>query len=131
MRAIVSIITAAAFLLHFAAGCCAHHAHAADSLAVVKTAAKACKHCHHHESPAESSPGNSDEPGQPCDEGECVFMTASKIVVARLACTSLLPLVANDAGDAHFPGLASAAIDSGGTLEPPVRLHLLKRVLLI
>jgi hypothetical protein len=52
-------------------------------------------------------------------------------VVARLACTSLLPLVANDAGDAHLPGLASAAIDSGGALEPPLRLHLLKRVLLI
>src|SRR6187401_1278380 len=112
MRTIVTLFTAAAFMLHFTLGCCAHHAHAAEG------AVCPCKiavhdhdghdhdghdhdghdhdghdhdgHDHESSEPCDQSPGDSDSPcpGHHCNDGHCVFMAAGKTVVAKAAFTA-------------------------------------------
>ena len=141
MRAIVTLITTAAFVLHFALGCCAHHAHAAEGM-VCPDHAKVAAHdqnCHDHDGndhdsqePCEQSSSDSECPAQHCGSPHCVFMAAGKTVVAKTAFTAVLPpFVAEPASFASLSPLAVAAIDTGGLIALPVRPHLFHRVLLI
>ena len=143
MRTIVTLITAAAFVLHFALGCCAHHAHAA--------AGAICSHhsnivvgdrcCHDHGGHSHDSPESSDQspagsdsecPRQHCNDGHCVFMAAGKTVVAKATFVAVLPLcIAEPVSVESISSLAAAAIDSGGLIALPVRTHLFNQVLLI
>lgn len=140
MRSLVSLITAAAFLLHFFLGCCAHHAHAAEGT-VCNNPAKVAAHGHDHDwgghessGPCNQSSGDSDSdcPGQHCNDGQCVFMTAGKTVVAKDTFTVALTLFVAEAAPLRLiSSLVAAAIDSGGLLALPVRTHLFNQVLLI
>lgn len=58
-------------------------------------------------------------------------MAAGKTVVAKSAFVAVLPeLVAEPASFASLSPLAAAAIDSGGLIGLPVRIHLFHQVLL-
>jgi len=141
MRTIVTLITAAAFMLHFTLGCCAHHAHAAEGTDCPHRAKPAVHDCHDDDGHDHESPGSGDQspcdsnpecPGQHCNDGQCVFMPAGTTVVAKAAFIAVLPLVLAepDLFAAHLPH-ATAAIDSGGLVALPVRTHLFNQVLLI
>jgi hypothetical protein len=143
MRFVVTLITAAAFVLHFTLGCCAHHAHAEEGTACCAHA-KVAVHdhdCHDHDGhshdspePSDQSPGHSDSecPRQHCNDGHCVFMAAGKTVVAKATFIAVLPLcIAEPASIESISPLAAAAIDSGGGIALPVRTHLFNQVLLI
>jgi len=137
MRTIVSLITAAAFLLHFTLGCCSHHAHAAEG--------SNCRHhengsdhrcCHHHghgdQAPAEEGPDESQPAKRSCSEGECVFMTAAKTVVAKTVFQAALPPCADEVAlRMRLSPAAIDAVDSGGPHTLPVRIHLFNQVFLI
>jgi hypothetical protein len=141
MRTILTLITAAAFMLHFTLGCCAHHAHAAGGVVCSDSSqAEAHDHeCHGHDGheshgSGDQSPGDSGPecPGQQCDDGQCVFMATGKTVVAKASLVTVLPLVLVEPGlfAADLPH-ATAAIDSGDLIALPVRTHLFNQVLLI
>ena len=138
MRQIVTLIAATAFTLHFLWGCCAHHVHANEGVACLNPAQDA-DHCHGgsgHESPDPRGqlPDESDSPcpGQHTSDCHCIFMAAGKTVVAKAGLTAALPLAIAEAsplGSAN--SLAAAALDSGGLIKLPVRIHLFHQVLLI
>lgn len=140
MRTIVTLITAAAFLLHFALGCCAHHAHAAEGSSCCHHTTVAVHECHGHEGhghqhdlpPSEESPDDSVPPKHECCESHCVFMAAGKTTIAKVAFLAHSPLfVAEPTSFVQLSPVAVAAIDSGGTTELPVRIHVLNQVFLI
>jgi len=138
MRLIVTLIAATAFMLHFLWGCCAHHVHADDGVASLNPA-QAADHCHSssgHEmpDPCGQVPDDSDSPcpGQHTSDCDCTFIAAGKTVVAKAGLTAALPLAIAEAsplGSAN--SLAAAALDSGGLIKLPVRIHLLHQVMLI
>ncbi len=134
MRTVVNLITAAAFLLHFALGCCAHHVHAAEEVNVHDCATH--DHSgHHHDQPAsdDESTDESHCPAEHCDDGHCVFALCGKTVLVKAMFIAVLP--AFDAVTGIEPALYSkaltAAIDSEGLIALPVRTHLLHQVFLI
>lgn len=138
MRSIVTLITAAAFLLHFALGCCAHHAHAAEGADCIHQMAGAAKKCQHHHGHSHDnsskSDGTSGEPGhtdEECAGGHCVFMGAGKTSVAKITLSALLPLFFDTTCLSQPVQLIEAAIDSGGPIALPVRIHLFNQVFLI
>lgn len=144
MRFVVTLITAAAFALHFTLGCCAHHAHADEGTACNDYSIVAVHshdghdhdgHSHDSPEPCDQSPGDSDSPcpGQHCNDGHCVFMAAGKTVVAKAVFMVVLPrCIAEPTSFESISSLATAAIDSGGGLIAlPVRTHLFNQVLLI
>jgi hypothetical protein len=144
MRTIVTLLTAAAFALHFTLGCCVHHAHGAEETVCLAHADHGDHHHgghdhdhdgHDHDSPSpcDQSPDDSDSgcPGQHCNDGHCVFMATGKTVVAKSAFIAALPLlVAEPVSFAVVSPQAVAAIDSGGLFAPPMRTHLFNQVLL-
>ena len=138
MHFVVTLITTAAFLLHFTLGCCAHHAHAAEGI-VCAGHAKVSDHAHDHEGhdhesqePCEQSPSSPDCPSKHCDDGHCVFLVDGKVVEVNDAVAVVLPLwAAEPASLGQISPLAAVAIDSGGVIAPPVRTHLFNQVLLI
>ena len=136
MRSLITLITAAAFLLHFTLGCCAHHAHAAEGAACSGHGIVADHdhegHDHDSQEPCEQSPGDRECPGEHCNDGHCVFMADGKTVEVQDSFNAVLPLfVAEPASNAPISGIAAAAIDSGGLIALPVRTHLLNQILLI
>ena len=82
MRSVVSLLSAAAILLHLVLGCCAHHAHATENgdCANHSLAKQTCSHHHHQDSQPENTdsgkPHNS--PHNDCHEGGCVFLNTTK-----------------------------------------------------
>lgn len=138
MRNIVTLISAAAFLLHFALGCCAHHAHATEGV-TVQTDDCCCQHGCNHSGSGGNSPerepqdtDDSDCPGHRCTDSQCVFMAAGKTVVAKDTFTAVLPVcVAERLSQSSNLRPAHGAIDLWGLIGPPVRTHLFNQVLLI
>ena len=143
MRTIVTLVAAIAFMLHFALGCCAHHAHAGEGhRSVAQNGAAKLAHCcshdgHHHDGPDQGDEpqeplSDSDCPEQHCEEGNCVFMSAGKTVLEKTSFVALLPLFAAESSvETVLSSLNVAAIDSGGNSGLPVRIHLFNQVLLI
>lgn len=140
MRSIVSLIAAAAFLLHVWLGCCAHHHHAAAAEAwhACHSAEEHARHAHHHHGaaqhehetpPGHDSPADPDRPHAHCEGDHCAITVAAKTVLAKQTCSAPLPLAADEQLTGSLASV-SAAIDSGGGILPPVRLHLFYQVLL-
>ena len=135
MHFLVTIVTAAAFVLHFTLGCCAHHAHAAVGT-VCLSHAKVSLHAHDHDGhdhqsqePCEQSPGC---PSEQCDDGHCVFAVGGKAVEVNDAVAVVSPVTpAELACLEQISPLAAVAIDSGGLIALPMRTHLFNQVLLI
>jgi hypothetical protein len=137
MRFAVNLITTATFLLHFALGCCAHHAHAADEASLLAcTAHDNHDHSgHRHDQPAshDESTDDSQCPSEHCDDGHCVFVLCGKTVLVKAIFIAVLPPL--DADLTSHTTLCSQtiakAIASAESIAPPLRAHLLNQVLLI
>jgi hypothetical protein len=133
MRSIVTLATAAAVVLHALLGCCAHHAHAVEASEDQPTS-RICSHAHHdHEhGPVSEQPGPTDsDPETPCGDAECAFLLAGKLVVDGADCYATLPVGFIGPASANTSTLAATiAVDSGGPVPTPVRLHLLHQILL-
>ncbi len=148
MRTIITLIAAAAFVLHLTLGCCAHHAHAVEGSVCSEHASTVhhnhgCKghggnsHSHgshdHDSQPPADGPADEECPGHHCNAGHCAFMAAGKTVIAKDTYLAVLPLfVAAPLTHVSISPRISATISNSGRLiAPPVRTHLFNQVLLI
>ena len=137
MRKLISLITAAAFLLHLGLGCCAHHAHAAEGSDCAGHAL-ATADCQHHEhdhdgQPVSANPGDSsDPPRDTCDDAQCVFLTAVKTTLAKEVAVPWMFAVVSELTGKVIP-VSLASLDSLAETPPPlpVRLHLFHQQLLL
>jgi hypothetical protein len=144
---LTGLATVVALLVHLLVGCCTHHAHAAcgacetqrESTASAKPWHTQREHTvsatHRH---TEQGPSRSDhapaEPKHPhgCDAAPCVYVGSGEDSGAKLGAVPLAAIVAG-----FVPPLGSAEPAEGATarwnwgFSRPVRLHLLKRVLLV
>lgn len=140
MRPFVSLITAAAILLHLGLGCCSHHTHASggnECVILTSLADTAADHGHSHghdhpvpDSNAPECPGDSHND---CHESHCTFLVTGKttIVLATLV-VALTPSALDDViAQAGSSSSTDWIRDTGDHLRLPVRLHLLLQVLLI
>ena len=139
MRATVSVISAAALLMHMWLGCCAHHAHAAGESACAQHAgashvhdALPCLETQHDDHQHATEPGKPQEPAEShdrCDGHACVFLKASQGTLDL----DFSPAWIVEVVDADSPAKSLAVRyvdDSGGGRHIPVRLHLWHQVLL-
>lgn len=133
MRPFISIVTCAAFLLHMWAGCCLHHAHAAEG-AVGPQPAKSAGVSDGGRIIAQSLRGESPEDGpcseEQCSEGQCVSLVAGKVELSKMTTDVLLVLCTGEVPKA-YSATQSWELDAGGIAVLPVRLHLFNQVLLI
>ena len=138
MRPVISLITAAACLLHFGLGCCAHHAHAGDDHVCECSVSHGQDedHCHSHEhdhdTPADTTPDEPADHHGDCHETHCTFLVTGKTTIAPELLSAPLLFATLDAVVATAD--STPAIwqrDTGDPLWLPVRLHLLHQVLLI
>jgi hypothetical protein len=129
MRRTLRRLVLTSFAVHMVFGCCQHHVHAAMFGAVAAVAEAACP-CGHHE----SEPGRPEQPAPPCggcDGDRCVFTRAGATDSPELATDSggVAPVcVLQNLLDL---GRAEAIDSPRSHVCPPVRLHLLKQVLLL
>ena len=133
MRSIVTPIAAAAIVLHALLGCCAHHAHAADN-DLTPPPVHACFHAHpgHDHGPVSepAAPAGTDREA-PCEDTDCAFLVADKLVVENIDCRIALPLGLVCPASTNVPqAFAVFEIDSGGPSPSSLRTHLLHQVLL-
>lgn len=127
MNRLLSILLATVVLAHSLAGCCAHHAHAAQTVEV----ATCCEHEHEREHSEDGSGG--EQSSDSCDEGSCVFLGGdssssieSDLAVSFDGCVT----VANRIGLDRLQFAQSWLIGSHEP-APHARLHLLHQILLI
>ena len=130
MRASINLVSVAAFLLHLALGCCAHHVHA-DQRVVGHVAHGANRNeIESTGTPLAQLPG--DCPASKCDVAHCAFLTAGKAVAHNPVLPKLFACAAHDPVRAAL--LAHASFPQLDFNEPPalsVRRHLLHQVFLI
>lgn len=138
MRAAISVITAATFWLHILLGCCAHHAHGAESdiraLAAVPIHEPhhGHSHGHDHSAPVSETPQHPGGSHDDCHENHCDFLLTGKTTAAVDALVSALPAVAQQTVVSQTaPSWNTWTQDTGDHLRLPVRLHLFNQVLLI
>jgi len=128
-------IAMAAVLAHIVLGCCCHHTHASHSADGDQVAEHTCPHKHSgvdrpHATPSCDAADHETPRREVCDQRDCFFVRPDDPVSVNVPTLldTLLPrlLAANCCGQPlairHFPIVGIAR---------PVRLHLLKRVLLI
>lgn len=117
-------LTAALFITHLLAGCCAHHAHACEDPVSSATCAR-----------SDSSGGQADHihhGTHNCRVGNCFF-----VLPARLPDNSARQPVQAFSSASHDEFCSSSSLSSDrrflptGRLSLPVRLHLVNQVLLI
>ncbi len=129
MNRSIALLLTLVVLAHSLAGCCSHHAHAAEA----EVAHKCCEaHGHDHEEDGRGNQdGNHDAPAKQCDEGSCTFLRGSSSAVdfGLLFAHSSAILVEEPAQ--HSLNFAEVARLDSETVEPPTRLHLLHQILLI
>ena len=146
-RSLTGAATLAALLMHLLAGCCGHHLHAAGQRQPEGTASAKQWHTGQRqpESTASAKQWHTDgeqcdtdrAPGGPkhrhgCDAGRCVFVAAGEGSAAKLGAVSPAAVLAKLAAPAD-------RVERPSDVAPgwnwghwgPVRLHLLKRVLLV
>ena len=129
MNRTVTLLLAIVVLAHSLAGCCCHHAHAAE--AGVPATCTAHEHCHDHGDSEEGT--DSDRPAKTCDEGSCVFVRGDgsvsidmSVALALNGCVAIL--CENSLEDLR---VSRAAYPDSQDLTPHTRLHLLHQILLI
>lgn len=141
MRSIVSLTTVASLLLHLWLGCCAHHGHSVAACACTGDAEEAncvegdCE-CESSENAGAAEIGGTAPHEQPvptngCTENECVFVSVLKVTapIDFDSAASQPVAILSDEG----VSLSSSARGRADELQPapPLRRHLLQRVLLI
>lgn len=133
MRTAITIITAAALVLHFSLGCWAHNEHAADEVGCAVSHSHA-GHAHGHgadEQHSEPAPTD-DVPGGDCSKGQCYFTTAGKVAFAAGVDVSFyMPLVLSNDSKGTEARIAALQDGSQQLFGPAVRPHLLNQVILI
>ncbi|MFN0018608.1 MAG: hypothetical protein ACKVP0_10135 [Pirellulaceae bacterium] len=137
MRPFISLITLAACLLHFGLGCCAHHAHAADSakcevlFSTVDHTGHGHSHGHEHSVPDSETP----HPGgshNDCHDSHCNLLATGKTTIILDTLIAALPMAVLDTVVGQVSSSSLTWIrDTGDHLRLPVRLHLFNQVLLI
>lgn len=135
MHAVFANLMAGVLSIHALVGCCWLHAQstaACEHSAVVDVATPCC--AHHHDTPC--SKEQPAEQSCPCcaeGHGACAFLPTQKSQLDALHFVSFLPAAILSADVAVEPAVTSAWWEAWGTtgIEPPVRLHLVHRVLLI
>ena len=132
MRPFATIATLAACLLHFAAGCCLHHGHAAQGDAAFQPPNLAA--VSEGEPIAQAILGEP-APAAPCSEMRCpasqwVTLAPGGAELSK-ATTNLLPALCAGEQPNDFSALQSGEAIGRGAIALPVRLHLFDRVLLI
>ena len=140
MRPLISLITAAAVLLHLGLGCCAHHTHASAGNECVIPASLADAaadhghtHGHDHSVPDSNAPECPSDSHDGCHESHCSFLVTGKTTIAL---DTLVTALTPSTLDTVFPQAGTSSStdwvsDTGDHLRLPVRLHLLNQVLLI
>lgn len=130
MRPFINIASCASFLLHMWAGCCLHHAHAAEGAfgpqhTQISVGDPTIVQTFRSESPADG-PCSEEQ----CSEGQCVSLVAGKVELSKVTTDTLLILCTGDESN-DFSATHSWELNTEGVTAPPVRLHLLNQVLLI
>jgi hypothetical protein len=127
----ITLLLAIVMSAHSLAGCCCHHAHAAESDAPATCCTH--EHRHEHENSDDGDPADGNSPAQTCDEGSCVFMRSSQSPSIELSlalsldgCTAII----NETGLDKLR-VARAAYPDFQNLALHTRLHLLLQILLI
>ena len=133
MRQLASMTSLIAFLLHVLLGCCTHHAHAAQPVEGAQRSEVVCHHACHHSQPPDSQPHQDpNSPDERCDEADCVFASCAKLELAKDSLEAGAPFDTLSYASALLLLQANRPLsDSGATWKPPLRSHLLLRVLLI
>lgn len=135
MQRAVHIVSTLAVLLHILGGCCLHHAHGADPHREANspgcTARHGCCGCRGNE-PA-GTPDDTSSHGRHCEMNCCTFVvpgSSSAGPVAAPECAVGLAALPTLAG--QLPKvLLAVAVEACHPPGSRLRLHLLKRVLLI
>jgi hypothetical protein len=139
MKRLITLLLAIVVLAHSVAGCCCHHAHAAESDAP----ATCCSHEHRHEHensddgtdsrPNDGDPGDGNSPAQSCDEGSCVFMRSGQSPSVELTLALALDCCLVDVNEVGLDQLPDTLADypDSQDLAPHTRLHLQLQILLI
>lgn len=125
----ITLLLATVVLAHSLAGCCFHHAHAAEVGAPV--ACSAHEHCHEH---GHSDDGtHSDPPVKSCHEGICVFLRGDGSSSVDISLAVALDACIATVSDLSLDNLrlARTAYPDFQDLAPHTRLHLLHQILLI
>lgn len=130
MHGFLSNLTAALLALHTVLGCCSHHAHA--SAGDCHSAPAIESHdCHH----AEDSPATThdDHKTHFCKQNTCVFLTSTKWSdLLRPADAAFSAVVLTDFDFlVNYTSVSAASFFEPDALLPPLRIHLLDRVLLL
>jgi hypothetical protein len=140
MNAILALLTAASVLAHAALGCCIHHDHDPSAARLASEAARQPEKDHHsrcatccRRSQSNGTDPSPAAPGGNCGEQDCVAVAGGPPTVLLKAAdtafraAALEDLAAISASSADYVQFAAVQHDLG----PPVRPHLLLRVLLI
>lgn len=141
MRSVLSITVAAIIILHSVLGCCWHHAHESKACSAVESkvdvAAGACGCRHHgHTAPRPASApdkGESEHPDhRPCDE-KCDFVGTGRFEQADSTGVRLVESLTTIDEPVIVPATLGMQVEriADPVSPPPVRRHLLLRLLLI
>ncbi len=129
MNRTVTLLLAIVVLAHSLAGCCCHHAHAAELGGPATCSSH--EHCHEH---GHSDDGtDSEAPAKSCNEGSCVFVRGDSVQSVELNLVLALDGCAATADEVGLDNLRIARCAHGDSqhLAPHTRLHLLHQILLI
>ena len=135
MQKMVHSLTMLLVLYHTLVGCCWHHAHAAvpSDRAVAEVNATCCGHSHSDHHGSQESGDHSHRDGNGCEQARCVFLIPAADTgwdVFSSGGHSGVPC----AELPHHNVLASNAATSESPPPsglPPLRLHLVNRILLV
>jgi hypothetical protein len=135
MHIFLSGLLALALVVHALFGCCWHHAHSdspCDHVIAAAVAPADC--CEHPGTPVDGNPPNSPGNHQRDCQGVCTYLPAQKTQLDLPTVFASIDLVATPTGSYggqdFAPGVTGVA-HHPPSFEPPLRLHLLHRQLLI
>ena len=139
MRPFVSFLTAVTFVLHLGLGCCAHHTHGSggNERAIPTPPADVVthhghSHGHDHSVPDSNAPEHPGDSHSDCHQNHCTFLVTGKTTIVPDTLVAALLAATPDAVVAQISSSSANWIrDTGDHLQLPVRLHLLKQVMLI
>lgn len=135
MRRVVGIMAFAGVLIHILGGCCLHHAHADSLPSDPPQASHSCPCSGHHKHAPESSEDEHSRPdSHECDRHGCIFVVRQPGTSVQRCMTwhQHLPVVVGCLDPAQVSQADARWLIAPAILpNPPVRLHLLNRILLL
>lgn len=129
MRRTLHKLVLTSFAIHMVIGCCLHHVHAAAPGAEAVIGDASCS-CEQHKGES-GQPEQTPPPSSDCDGDQCVFTRATAADAPELSADPNGVISVGDLPILLGLGLAEAVDSSWGHIATPVRLHLLKQVLLL